>query len=255
MASRHLLAAVAIGAFTLWPKVATACSCARASLPCEEAGRADEIFVGHVVSIESSGIGGFVAQLAVVEAFRGLQLWQVTLPVGGGGGCGYAFEMGESYLVYANRRPDGNLSTSICNRTRRLAQADEDLAYLRSLSKVVPGTLGRIAGTVQLYEPWLAKPGEPKPVPRVAVTATGAGRTFTGKANDRGEFALTGLPLGKYEVTAQPSRGFGIARTVDLHDPRGCGTTLLLVRDGLVSGRVGDSGGPASAVGVTPQDD
>ena len=247
MLSRQL-AAVAVCAIALSPKLADACSCARSSLPCDEAGRADAVFVGHVVSIESSGMDGRV-EFAVVEAFGGLQFWQVALRggPGGGAGCGYPFQMGESYLVYAYRTPDGQLSTSICARTRPVAEATEDLTYLRALSKIAPGTPGRVAGRVQLYEPWLDKPGPPKPIPGVTVTATGGGRTFTGRANDRGEFELTGLPRGKYEVIARAPEGYeSIVRPVTLNDPRGCGTTLLLVRyDGRVIGRVVDSLGRA----------
>jgi hypothetical protein len=245
MVPRQLLTAFAVCAITLSPKLADACSCIGASLPCDAAGRADAVFVGHVVSIESSGVGGRVAQFAIVEAFRGLQLWQVTLSDWGQDNCAYPFQMGESYLVYAIRSRDGHLSTSICARTRPVADAAEELTYLRSLATIVPGTSGRLAGRVQLYEPWRANRSELKPVPGVTVIATGEARTFTGKANDGGEFELTGLPLGKYDIIAKAPEGYeSTVRPVDIHDPRGCGTTTLWVQyDGRVIGRVVDSRG------------
>ena len=44
--------------------------------------------------------------------------------------CGYPFELGKEYLIYAYRLPSGRLVTNICSRTRPMAQAWEDLAAL-----------------------------------------------------------------------------------------------------------------------------
>jgi hypothetical protein len=96
-------------------------------MPCDATWRADAVFVGNVVSIETLTVSAGVLRgrrvdLAVVEAFRGLQLSEVTLHTGyGGADCGYPFAMGESFLVYAYRTPEGHLTTSICTRTRRSA--------------------------------------------------------------------------------------------------------------------------------------
>jgi hypothetical protein len=245
MRCRHLLATLAVCAIGLAPKSADACSCASPGLPCHAAWQADAVFVGHVVSIESSSMGGRLVQLAVVEAFRGFQLWQVTLVTGyGEGDCGYPFRMGESYVVYAQRSPTGQLSTSICSRTRPVANANDDLTYLRSLATIRPGDLARVAGRVQLWE-WPRADHELQAMPGVTVTATGEGRTFSARADGRGEFELTGLPLGKYDVIASAPAGYqSIARSLEIHDPRGCDAPMLYVRyDGRVSGRVVDRSG------------
>jgi hypothetical protein len=70
--------------------------------------------------------------------FRVLERWReragatVELTTGAGGGdCGYTFEKGVSYLVFASARA-GALTTGICSRTRKLTDAAEDLAYLSS---------------------------------------------------------------------------------------------------------------------------
>ena len=123
--------------------------------------------------------------------------------------------------------------------------ATEDLAYLRSLAEIPPGMAARITGLVQVWD-WSAPPGaQPRFVGGVHVTATGEGRTFSTRANDRGEFAFSGLSLGKYELTAKPPDGYdSVPQTVEIHDPRGCGTTFVLLRyDGRVAGRVVDSTG------------
>src|SRR5262245_53623484 len=96
MASR-LLAVIVVSVSVLWPASVDACSCAFNGLPCEAAWRAEAVFVGHVVSIEWTTsanvplLGGRV-ELAVVEAFRGLQLSQVTLAIEGSN-CDVPFRM------------------------------------------------------------------------------------------------------------------------------------------------------------------
>jgi 5-hydroxyisourate hydrolase-like protein (transthyretin family) len=65
------------------------------------------------------------------------------------------------------------------------------------------------------------------------------------RTNERGEFQLNGLSTGTYELKATAPQGYNaVARTIDIHDPRGCGTTVLYLRhDARVSGRVVDSRG------------
>jgi len=47
------------------------------------------------------------------------------------GDCGFDFQIGETYLVYADDDEEsGILSTGSCSRTRRLTDAGDDLAYL-----------------------------------------------------------------------------------------------------------------------------
>ena len=47
-----------------------------------------------------------------------------------------------------------------------------------------------------------------KPMPGIAVSAAGEGGTFSATANDRGEFVLTGLRLGAYNVTTKVPQGY-----------------------------------------------
>jgi hypothetical protein len=47
------------------------------------------------------------------------------------GDCGYDFQIGETYLVFANNEEGAEyFFTSTCMRTRRLSDAGDDLAYL-----------------------------------------------------------------------------------------------------------------------------
>lgn len=49
-----------------------------------------------------------------------------------GPACGFRFEEGRRYLVYARLSSSGELSVSLCSRTRRLRQAEFDLGVLGS---------------------------------------------------------------------------------------------------------------------------
>jgi hypothetical protein len=103
-----------------------------------------------------------------------------------------------------------------------------------------PGSPARVDGRVLLSERPPPPDGPLKPVPRVAVTATGGGRTFSALTNDRGEFQLTGLTIGTYDLIARAPDGYDAVKlTIGIRDPRGCGTPTLYIRhDGRVIGRV-----------------
>jgi hypothetical protein len=57
------------------------------------------------------------------------------------GACGYDFEIGKSYLVYAHTQENGSLETSIGTRTMPLENAQEDIAVLgEGISPTVQGS-------------------------------------------------------------------------------------------------------------------
>ena len=250
---RGSLVAVALCVTGLWSVPADACSCAGPGLPCEAVWRSDVVFSGRVVSLESRAPGTETlgVEFAVIQNLRGPQLR--TIVVANSGGCGYSFKIGESYLVYA-KSFQGTLTTSMCTRTRPLRDAADDLEYAQSLSAATLRSPARLVGRVQIWEPPILVNGDPrpmagkrprKPVPHVMVTATGEGGVFSARTNDGGEFELTGLPLGKYEISPEAPAGYhSVSRAVELFDPRGCGQIDLVVKsDGRVTGRVVDSRG------------
>jgi hypothetical protein len=57
--------------------------------------------------------------------------------------CGYPFEIGGEYLVYAYADDDGVLWTSICSRTTTLEMATDDLAILRTQLPIDPDVEAR----------------------------------------------------------------------------------------------------------------
>ena len=62
------------------------------------------------------------------------------------GDCGYDFQIGETYLVYADDDEETSvLTTGVCTRTKRLSDAGDDLAYLFFL-KSDPVNSARLEG-------------------------------------------------------------------------------------------------------------
>lgn len=118
-----------------FPRSASACSCTPIGAPSQAIDGTRAVFVGRVVRIvETSGWN--VVTFNVTETFhqRSPEMDRVnvhTMP--SVDSCGFAFNVGTSYLVYAGTTPDGGLTASYCSRTQRAFNAGNDLAYLRTL--------------------------------------------------------------------------------------------------------------------------
>ena len=114
-----------------------ACSCATTPPPRKALREAKAVFVGEVISKEVFEVtGNFGAQEVVRVKFAVSRVWKgvagaeaVVLTSGYEPACGYHFEKGKKYLVYAypDRWGLAGLETGICNRTRGLAEAARDL--------------------------------------------------------------------------------------------------------------------------------
>lgn len=130
---------VVIGSFLLsvfFPLIAAACSCAYMPPIEEQVARSDVIFAGEVLKVEQLR-GSWTVQVLfeVSDIWKGTNASQVMIYTGSSGAdCGYEFRVGQHYLVYAQESQfyssDEQLVTTICDRTRLLVTADEDLAAL-----------------------------------------------------------------------------------------------------------------------------
>ncbi len=98
--------------------------------PLESLERSDAVFVGRVLDIDKKFLGfEYNVRFEVEKYWKGISEKNVTIETdSGGGACGYRFEKGEEYLVYAYG--DDTLSTNRCSRTRLLANAQKDLLSL-----------------------------------------------------------------------------------------------------------------------------
>lgn len=238
---------------------AIACSCMFPGPPCQAAWKAESVFRARVVDIAASPAGAYDPKkiewtpvrvsLFIEERLLGPQTAKTTVEVWtgrGGGDCGYAFERGVTYVVYAGKAQDGRLTTGICSRTRPESEAAEDLAYFRSLE--TRKETAEISGTVQTLKPGAYGGRTAVPLAGARVTLTGGGTVKSTTADEAGTFRFGGLPAGKYKV-APSADGYSEVTSwpeIDLH-AKGCfEAPLWLSVDRRIKGRVTAAGTPVA---------
>lgn len=203
--------------FTAGHATAYACSCAPPESPSAELGRASAVFSGRVVQVRGRKDGGRAP--GMVEAvFEVSRVWK-----GGAGGqvsvytnsdsaaCGYAFEAGRSYLVYAYGG-GGRFTTGICSRTKRLEDAGADLDALGPGREAAGGSE---AGPEPAREVKLRTGGE------AALKAEGLVLRFVSVVGDsRCPEGVTCVWAGDAEIRVGLRRAGGKSRTFTLHTGR-----------------------------------
>jgi hypothetical protein len=108
---------------------AFACSCAGPRPASEVYQESDAVFVGKAVDIKSKDHFNIV-QFDVDMAWKGVPEGTVLVKTAESSAtCGYDFEQGQNYLVYAHNSSN-YLSTGTCGRTQPFEGAFQDLAYL-----------------------------------------------------------------------------------------------------------------------------
>ena len=132
----RILALTALAAAVLAaPRPAAACSCAPPPPPAESLAAADAVLLGEVAKVEQTADAGSAGRLdVVVEVERwfkgegGARAEMIT--AASTAACGFPFEEGRRYLIYATETEDGALQVSLCSRSRPAEQATEDLEEL-----------------------------------------------------------------------------------------------------------------------------
>lgn len=139
IATLLLIGLLAGAAMVAVPQIGYACSCADPGTPENGLERADAVFAGRVLEVkEQRTLRGFLSKTVwfeVERTWKGMDDSQVIVRTGSGGGdCGYHFQQGHEYVVYASMSGmyggEDELTAIICSRTSELAQADEDLQWL-----------------------------------------------------------------------------------------------------------------------------
>jgi hypothetical protein len=263
---KHLL--TWIGALTVVffiPAVAEACSCFGGLPICSTFWNTSAVFSGTVVEVEDirvpaeRGSGYYLKKrvhISVKESFRGGVSGIVQVATGGGGGdCGYSFEEGGTYLVYASKNDDGQLSTGICMRTQPIEKADEDLEYIRGLDKMKP--VATVSGGILEYRPRRSDdntPTQARPLAGVSVFLSNASSKYEVKTKGDGTFRFDDLPPGEFRIRISAPPGFWPKEkdhkfTVQ---SKGCAEfTHHLSLDSSISGRVlKEDGTPAAKIMV-----
>jgi MYXO-CTERM domain-containing protein len=111
-----------------------ACSCMMPPPPQEAMAGSAAVFEGTVTEVHGPKDdlpGSREVDLQIGRRFKGAEADTVTVTTAGSSAaCGYSFEVGRTYLVYANDGDDGQLSVSLCSRTARIEDAGDDLSAL-----------------------------------------------------------------------------------------------------------------------------
>jgi len=152
---------VGLGGIFVAPARCLACTCAMPSDPATAREQATAVFQGRVIAInpEVTAAGYRYQRVAfqVDTNWKGSVARETIVYTGSGGGdCGYPFQVGTGYLVYAfathasgpsQDLPAGALATGSCNRTRPLAEAGDDPAALGPGTSVVDTSLPNLPDT------------------------------------------------------------------------------------------------------------
>lgn len=178
--------------------------------------------------------------MQIAEALSGLDFGQKEIEIATGSGasdCGYPFEVGMDYLVYAYKNAEGRLETGICSRTRPLVHAAEDREYFRA-------TTAKSSQIRVLTSPWNV-PGK-SGVPIVAVAD---GLRYQALTNASGVAEFTGVPPGEYAIHSESDGELPDDPKVHVY-PKGC-LDVFLFRTLRINGRVlTRSGLPAARIEV-----
>jgi len=183
---------------------AVACSCMQPPPPQEALAQSDHVFEGLVHAVDGTGEGGGDASeggagadgssgpdgalpapggsrvrvtFEVVRTWKGADAERFEVRTAdNSAACGYPFEPGETYLVYADDGDDGAPTTGLCSRTRPVEAAEQDLDVLGA--GVVPvdiegegaGDPSQAAGAAEGAESFSGDPspraeGSPAPAP------------------------------------------------------------------------------------------
>jgi hypothetical protein len=124
---------------------AYACSCIQPEPPVEAMTKSAAVFAGRVIDIDAPAVmTNTLDQNKITfnasKAWKGVDKNPVYVySSGSSASCGYEFEVGKEYLVYAYEE-DGNLATGLCTRTALLADAAEDLVALGAGEIIEPST-------------------------------------------------------------------------------------------------------------------
>lgn len=123
----------------LIPSNVYACYCAESLTVEAQLSHSEAVFSGHVLEVKDvRNLNGSMTKsilFEINEIWKGGSESQIIIHTGSGGGdCGFYFEEGKEYLVYAQLSKmygdKEQLVTIMCDRTNSLSKAREDLAIL-----------------------------------------------------------------------------------------------------------------------------
>lgn len=213
---------------------------------CSRYWEADAVFTGLAIDdgldLENATWGNRPARLVVEQVFFGLQEQkEVEIDPGITTECYFRFRKGLRYFIYAKRDASGGLRTSACLGSIRLDLAQEDLQFARRVAR--GGAASFLFGSANANNL-----GPLGPLAGVEILASGQGKQYRTVTDSEGNFKISPVAAGKYEVRATHA-GYVSEEafyTGEVHD-KGCAEVNVNLRtDGRISGTLRDStGAPA----------
>lgn len=250
-------AAIASALLLLSSTAATAFECILKPPVCQAAWTGRAVFTALVTSSsitdpvsDGSPRPLIRARLTVLEPFVNMTRRELSLesPMSPES---YMFRAGEQYLVFANES-DGSLVVSACSRTRRLADAKEDLEYLRSLSTEAP--VSRVFGRITERSRHPAEPQDVEygPMANVRVSISGDGFARDVMTDDDGRYEVTNVPVGKVDIKVDVPFSVSPRDDWQIRDRRGCIAADFVVSPvATATGRIVDAHGkPIAGVAI-----
>ena len=197
---------------------ALACQCSPLGSPCAAIENSDAvIFSGTALEVSNPGDSAdrpaaerlVQVRFSVNEPFRGASASTIVVSTPEQSGmCGYEFEAGESYLVFASRTSQG-VFTSACSRTTHLSVAKDDLEMLHEAAQGRVRT--RLHGSALLLMASMNGtliPAIVGSLPDIKVVARAGSTAHETTTDETGEFRFIGLEPGRYTVRVDPNERF-----------------------------------------------
>ena len=237
--------------------VAHACTCVPSGPTCQEFWTTDVAFDGTVVKIEPTSreetfsdetfeVTEFVVTLQVRQIWKGVEGETVQVTTSSGASCGFDFEMGGRYLVFASRRGgDSRPRVSLCSFTRAYNGTGEPAAFFASLA--APESGGRVFGSIRLTQRSFKPPNSFDRSPMdLEVRLVGNGRTLATTAK-AGRYEFSGLAAGTYGLSVLVPDGYSTwmpTRPVEIPNRRACvASDFSMSPSGRISGWLVDARG------------
>jgi len=200
---------------------AQACTCSQAPPgKCPGLQQGDVVFAGTVTAIEDISYGApktdssgapvdiIASRLTryhfrIDEEFAGPDAAEIDIFSGGDDGdCGYRFEQGERYVVFAQQEAEGHLFATICNGTRLASEARAVIPQLRAMRN---GTrVASVFGVLRSADPpFLAPPDDPDdPLPNISLKLRSRYDRFETGTDASGIYSFYDVHAGEYRFTA-----------------------------------------------------
>lgn len=235
-----------------------ACTCRQRPLLCQAFFDTPEIFSGTVLeSVPSTAtyrgksyVSGYGYKFKVDRTFRGTSSSTAKVMTGSGGGdCGYLFEVGSKYIVFAHTSGSGLLGTSICSLTAPWTEELETKVVEQATSKQESGSL---FGTVYQRA---GKMGANTPMPGVQIVLDPQSRRRPQSTDANGKYSYDAVEPGSHTLEVSAPKGFAVGSSYGSQptavavenvevSASGCrGTDFFAITNGSVSGQFRDHTG------------